>query len=245
MMTGITEKHIAGAKNNRKPAKVLKNMVAQFAATEPLRIEDMVLRTEGGWSARFERLTYKGCPTFNTKNKKNLDIEYIDMERNSFVREMYRLFKPKFNISLNTRFKSLCKYIAWLDMQGLTCINGDYFHNELIKKYMLQWGEWVQKGRYKINSWSAARALFSWILKEFNRHSDVNLLPNIKGQNKSTESYKGYDLETELKPTSKALFRGYIGLAKHLAAGTSPTFHPIYDEQLFNIYCSKNTLTTK
>ena len=220
--------------SRRKPVKVTGDMVISAASIEPLTIEQMTLKATNTTIAHFKRLKYNGCPKLTKKGLLDPKVEHIDMGRDGFARKMYYLFEPGFNSSLATHFSHLCKYIAWLDAKGYEAVKGDYFQQSLIKAYMGQWDTWVKQGKYKKGTWSLARAMLSALLKAQERHGEAKSLPVIKGIKKDTVSYEGIHVESELKPTAQALFRGFYGLAKHVKQGTVPKIHPLWDEERFN-----------
>lgn len=90
--------------NKRKAAKVTREMVAPMASVEPLTIENMVLKEDTGDRTHFKRLKYKGCPALSKKGELKESVQHIDMKRDYFVREIYRLFKPNFNITKKNIF---------------------------------------------------------------------------------------------------------------------------------------------
>ena len=225
--------------SRRKPAKVTSNMVTSVVSIELLTIEQMTLKAVNTTTTHFKRLKYKGCPKLTKKGQLDPKIEHIDMGRDDFVRKMYYLFKSGFNSTSATHFSNLCKYIAWVDLKGNKAAEVDYFQPALVKAYMEQWDTWVKQGKYKKGTWSLVRAMFSALLKAQERHGEAKHLPVIKGIKKDTVSYKGIHVESELKPTAQALFRGFYGLAKHVKQGTVPKVHPLWDEERFN----ENALT--
>lgn len=225
--------------NKRKAAKVTREMVAPMASVEPLTIENMVLKAKGATKAHFKRLKYKGCPGLSTKGLLKENTQYIDMRRDDFVREMYRLLKPNFNRTKKTYFDNLCNYICWLDSSPHE-VRGDYFANHLTKLSMEDWGTRVSQGKAAKGSWSIHRGMLSAVLKLLNRHADALRLTSITGIKASAKPHKTLHVESELKPTVKALFRGYIGLARHINSGTTPDINPLWDEALFNAQAEKH-----
>lgn len=225
--------------NKRKAAKVTREMVAPMASVEPLTIENMVLKANGTSKVHFKRLKYKGCPALSNKGLLKENTQYIDMKRDDFVREMYRLLKPNFNRSKKTYFDNLCKYIRWLDSSPHE-VKGDYFANNLTKLSMEDWGARVSQGKTSKGSWSLHKGMLSAVLKLLNRHADAARLAPITGAKASTKPHKTLHVESELKPTVKALFRGYIGLAKYVDNGATPDINPLWDETLFNAQAEKH-----
>jgi hypothetical protein len=230
-------------KSRRKPAKVQGETVISSANIHLLKVEEMVLKVNS-MRAHFKRLKYKGSPGLAKNGELNPDIEHVDMDRDAFVKQMYQLIEPNFNITWKNHFTQLCLYVRWLDSKGHSPINSDYFHNELTLNYMEQCNIWVRKGYYKFASWTSAKQMLSAILKELGRNSDAKRLPSIKGGSRDIEPYRGIHVESELKPSAKALFRGFYGLAEHLKKGTKPDIHPMYDEAIINEQAILNNWNT-
>jgi hypothetical protein len=220
--------------NKRKAVKPTRDMVAPIASIEPLTIEAMVLKAEGRTKAHFKRLKYNGCPNLSKQGEFAISTVCIDMKRDDFVRDMYRLFKPDFNVTSRTRFDELCVYIRWLDDKGHLAIEEGYFHNDLIKLYMEGWRDRVSLNKAAPASMNNAKQMLNFILKAKGRYADAKRLPPVIGAAKSTKSYKAIHVESELKPTVKILFRGFKGLAIHLEKNTTPKISPMWDDVLFN-----------
>jgi len=225
--------------NKRKAVKVTREMVAPVASVEPITIENMVLKAiekviDTRLLQHFKRLKYKGCPKLSKRGELKEPTQVIDMKRNAFVREMYRVLKSDFNRTKKKHFDNICIYISWLDNEPDIVVEGDYFASHLVKLYMEQFGNWVSQDKYSKGSWSIARGSISAVLKMLNRNAEAKLLPRIKGVRKGAKSSKTLHVESELKPTAKALFRGYKGFSKHIANGTTPDINPLWDEALFN-----------
>lgn len=225
--------------NKRKAVMPTREMVAPIASVEPLNIEAMVLKAEGAANKHFKRLKYKGCPALSKKGELEEPTRYINMKRDDFVRDMYRLLKTDFNRTKGTNFDNLCLYIGWLDDNEHQTIDGDYFHNNLIKLYMQDWGTRVAQNTASKGSWNTAKNMISFILKVLGRKEDAKRLPSIKGVKKSVKPHKAIHVESELKPTAKALFRGFNGLAMHLDNDSEPNINPLWDEVLFNDQADK------
>ena len=80
------------------------------------------------------------------------------------------------------------------------------------------------------SQFTCRKQTISWLLRQNNRRQDAKKLPSIKNDKTNTETL---DLETELKPTVKALFSAYFSLLNHFRAGSIPSKHPLYNESLF------------
>ncbi|SGY82690.1 hypothetical protein [Moritella viscosa] len=227
--------------SRRKALTVNKDSVVPRANAEPLAISDLVLTCEKG-KIHFKRLQYFDCPALTKKGELNPKLEYKNMKRDELARLMYRTLKPDFRITSFNYAHELFKYIGWLDNEGHTPIEDDYFHNDLIDLYMTFGGEKVSKGANK-GSWSCAKNAFSWILKAFNRTADAHRLPSIKGIGKETEKTQGLDVLSELKPLLRAYFRAFVAFKGHIEEGSTPTIHPIFNGELFEIQVKLNEWT--
>lgn len=230
-------------RNKRKSLKISSDLVTSTASIELIAIEEMVLRCYSR-VAHFKRLKYKGCPHLTKRGEFKPDTAYVDMHRDMFVRQIYRLFKSNFNITWGGHFGCLCSYIKWLDDNELMAIEGDYFHADLIRIYMEQWGDWVKKDRTK-GGWTVVKGMFSALLKSLNRGAEAKILPSIKGALEERIPYKGLHVESELKPVSKTLFRAFHEFKKHQENGTSPKINPIFDEALFNEQAKRKAWTER
>ncbi|CAK1917764.1 Core-binding (CB) domain-containing protein [Vibrio crassostreae] len=203
---------------------------------EPLRLESLILRTDK-YTSYFDQLNYRFAPNYSNKGngQKRNNVEYAPMGRESFVREMYKLFEPKWGLTTQKYLVELRKYIRWLDESDLTDINDDYFHPELYTAYMQYYQGQVNRGERKKSSWGKARSMLTFILKEKGREHEAKVkLPKIKGTKKNTDSHKGIDLKEEFRPLIKVFFSAFAKFVKHLKEGSSPNVHPFWNESLFN-----------
>ena len=175
--------------SKRKALTLDQNFIIQGAMLEPLDIQDLVLSCDKG-KAHFQRLRYFGCPTLTSLGELDPSKDYINMRRDEFVRSMYHLFRPNFNITRKSNFELLTAYIRWLDEKQYSPIDGDYFHNLLIDAYMTHWGELVAGGAPK-HSWSRAKHGISFVLKQLNRTADARKLPSIRGVKKEARKTQG------------------------------------------------------
>ncbi|MFV8454517.1 hypothetical protein ACNO5M_05410 [Vibrio owensii] len=223
--------------SRRKPIVVDDDIFGQREArVEQLRLETLILRTDK-YTSYFEQLNYRFAPNYSNKGdgQKRKNVEYVPMGRESFVREMYRLFEPKWGLTSQKYLVELRKYIRWIDENNLTAINGDYFHPDLYTEYMQHYQNRVNRGEYKKSSWGKARSMVKFILKEKGRDHEAKVqLPEIKGTKKNTDSHKGIDLKEEFRPLIKVFFSAFVKFSKHLKEGSRPDIHPFWNESLFN-----------
>jgi hypothetical protein len=231
--------------NKRKALKVTKEMVAPLASVEPLAVNDLILMTEGRTRCYFKRLKYKGCPILSIKGELKESTRCKDMERDMFVRDMYRLFEPSFNSTSAGYFSGLVSYIRWVDSDDniVTVEENNYFNNELINAYLKYRSVRVKTNKGTKFEWARAKNTISFILKKLNRALDAKNLPSIPDLKTATKGYGSLHIESELKPTLKTLMRGFKGLAAHFEAGTKPNIHPLFDKTLFNKQAERLSLS--
>ncbi|EGQ9862995.1 hypothetical protein RGL59_004714 [Vibrio parahaemolyticus] len=236
-------------KNNRKSLVVDNDVFGQTqTSVEPLAIKEMILECTRGKSY-LEQLCYRHVPNFNNKGRKCSKTNYTSMNRDPFVRQMYRLFEPVFNNSRKGDFDLLKHYIRWLDATEHTAIDGDFFHPKLVDGYMAHWGEKVTKGAKKA-SWAKAKNMLSFLLKAQGRYTEAANLPVIIGARKDTKSHEGIEVTEEFRPLIKHYLKAFSVFSQHVHDGTKPEIHPLWDEALFNQQaklqsCSKQVLGSR
>ncbi len=203
----------------------------ESASIEPILIKGLVLKVDGKPKCYFEQLGYFGCPNFSKQGKKIDSVEYVSMERDDFVRYMYRLMEPNFNITIHNRFVLLKQYIRWLDELNLKPIDGDYFHKDLTHKYMEHWKTRVDCGASR-GTWSEVRLMLSWVLKAQGRKGDADSLTSVTDKRKGRKSFEGIDLVDEYRPLLKAFLKAYKEFEKCFKEGHLPTIHPLWNEDV-------------
>ncbi|OKY25999.1 hypothetical protein BI291_13845 [Thalassotalea sp. PP2-459] len=222
-------------KGKRKELAPIRDNVAPRATVNPIHIIDMNIAVPGRGKMYFKRFKYKGCPVLDNQTadfKKGALL--VDMKRNDLIRNLYQLMSKDTNQTTYSHFCGVINYIRWLDGFGLKAIKGDWFHMDLINEYMKWFSEECALNRKQKTSWSADKKALSWVLKQLNRSLDAKSLPSVKGATVGNNSYQAHDLETELKPLAKSLFKAYKSLLKHFKESTLPERHPLYDEELLN-----------
>ncbi|MEZ8580597.1 hypothetical protein AB6D24_12225, partial [Vibrio splendidus] len=115
--------------SRRKPLQVDDIFDDEESTVETLRIEDMILKCT--YTCRFIQLNFKNAPNFNQAGNKIKGVDYIPMGREAFVRQVYKIMKPDFNTTKQTRFRGLKYYLRWLDERNLTAVDGNFFHKVL------------------------------------------------------------------------------------------------------------------
>jgi hypothetical protein len=222
-------------KSKRKPVLPSKNLINRTASLHQLHIEDMCLSAGKHRNVYFKRLRYFGCPELQ-RGTVNFpaNITLTNMNRDSFIREIYELLAPDFNITKFNTFGVVLKYLAWLDTSGIAVKDGKYLSKTLIAEYMNQWGDWFKKGRYSQGSWRCVVSAFRWILEQKEMLDSAKALPVLRDSRNSIKGHKALNLEGELKPVAKALIKAFNELVGHFVNDTNPRIHPLFDEALFN-----------
>jgi len=219
-------------------------MVQRHFDVEPLRIEDMVINILGKGTCYFKRLKYKGCPKL-TRGKEEFKegVELIDAGRDDFIRNCYKLMSTEPTEETRANFYQLIKYLNWIDSKELLAIPKEgYLAGSLIKAYMEWCGNQAKLGNFNKDNFNRRKKCISWFLRQTNRSQEASKLPSIKGIKIGTKSHQPLDLESELKPVVKALFRAYRALLNHFNKGTYPDRHPSYDKELVESEAVKRKL---
>lgn len=216
--------------NKRKALSPTRELIAPKAKVEPIGINDMVLAVEGYDKCFFNRLKYKGCPPLNNKWKVIRADELIDMNRDDFIRELYHLLTQNPNVTMRNHFHCILRYCEWFDAEERTPIGNDYLHIDLIDAYMSWAVRQVKLGMLTKSAFGRRKLTISWLLKQYGRVQEARRLPSISGEGMSINPTRAFNLESELKPTVRALFKAYKSLSKHYNAGTIPEVHPLFDE---------------
>lgn len=233
--------------SKRKALQPSESMVRHSGSVEPLRIEDMVIVTSTN-TLYFKRLKYIGCPKLSNGDfgksipKFKEGVELIDAKRDDFIRECYQLIKGGSISSAYAYFSGLVYYLVWVDDSDVVIPEDGHLAWELIDKYMNWCEQQYRLGLLTHSPFGTRRRAISWLLRQNNRRHDAKKLPSIKRGKTNTETL---DLETELKPTVKALFSAYFSLLKHFRAGSIPSKHPLYDESLIEQEAKKQGATWK
>lgn len=148
------EKTSLSSSSRRKALKPIKRVSHRSNSIDVLRVDDMRLSVEGAPTAYFKRLKYKGCPPLaRGANAGALDPkhQYINMNRDKFVRTMYRLFEPVSNVTwLKGHMYELIKYVRWLDENSIDLVEEDYFPINVLNEYLDCLEEQVQSGAKKL-----------------------------------------------------------------------------------------------
>lgn len=216
-----------------------------ISSVEPLSADDLILKFDGVSKNYFKRLRYHGCPPLTRGAYPGLLCEktvYRNMDRDDFVRSVYRLFKANYNKNWATCvYNQLILYVRWLDNNNQTPMDGDYFNSLLIHSYLKQLFIQVRHTSTTSRLTSAKQAL-ACILRAQGRDADARTLQKCEIR---FDSFKGVDVNSELRPIAKALMTAYNVLVKHVLNGTIPDIHPLFDQERFNTYVDQRRLTPK
>jgi hypothetical protein len=227
--------------SKRKPLSPSRELKA--ASMEVLRIEDMVLEVAlEKQYFYFYRFKYKGVPNLRTLGKKEFVFNtiLIDMNRDFFIREIFNLVKDEFTNTSCGYVKKLVVYFRYLDENKLFAINGDYFHPDLTHSCITSLNKLAEKGINETVPGNVRKSLV-FFLKKLDRQKEARDLP--KNHVKNQSDIRSYDLNLEMKPIAKLLFKGYGAFSKCLKLETYPTIHPFYDEAMLRKVAEEKNLT--
>lgn len=233
----------------RKPAVLNADFFEGKATVEPVEFESLILRTNNS-AAYFEQLNFKFVPSFAggkyaVPGSKIKGVEYIPMDRENFVRDMYRILNLNWNVTKKRHFDHIKLYVRWLDQNDLGPIEGDYFHPHLYRAYMKHYLSLVNKGEISKGTWSKAKHTLNFVLRAKARESEIKHIMVIKGVNKSSNSFKGIDLKDELQPLIRLFLFSFKQFCDHWEQGTIPRAHPFYNEERQNRIAEQEGWDTK
>ena len=218
----------------RKSAKiqsdelVVKDNVTQISEVDLDKLEINF----NGQIARFRRLRYKNCPQMVISRTKGTFIdkeELIFMDRDQFVKEMYKAF-GSYSTKSQTgygRFCFLCSYVSFWDEQlKLTTFS----ENEVLEYFKLRESE-VTKGEINKNTLVKERQHLKSILKELGKSNIAAQIPKIFGRRKAAKPTKAIP-DKEYTDLGHKLLSSYKKYVEHILAGKPPLICPIFDERL-------------
>lgn len=222
-------------KNKSKSVFLENDFYDQPSATVvPLHLSQLKLKLNGVTS-HIDQLLYKGVPNYSKKGTQINGVDYVPVvEREAFTREAYRIFKAGFNSTRKTHFDHLKIYIRWLDDACISPIDGDYFHMDLCHAYMKYHQKKCNRGEEKLSTWAKAKAMLSFMLKSNLRHNDAKILGTVAGVKKNTDSHKGIDADSELKPLVRRFIAAFGQFRKSFGDGVRLDIHPLWHEELFS-----------
>jgi len=220
--------------NRRKALAPTRELVVPKANVEPIDINCMVIAISGYDTCHLKRLKYKGCPPLTTRGEIRKDIELVNMNRDDFIRDFYRLLNDNPNVTTCSYFRNVLQYIKWLDGKGLGPIGNDYFHWDLVDAYMSWCASQSKLGLLTKSTWRVRKKSIAWVLRQKGRARDAKQLRKIIGGSSTSFPHKSFDIESEFKPVVRALFKAFNSLNKHYKYGTKPERHPLYDEVMVN-----------
>lgn len=227
----------------RKP--LLPSKKLKTASVQPLRIEDMVLEVPLDKQIfYFYRFKYKNVPNISTLKSGEflLNTILIDMNRDFFIREIFNFVKDNFTITVCGYVKKLVIYLRHLDANELSPINGDYFHPELTYSCMNSLNKLAKQGINETVPGNVRKSLV-FFLKKLEMPKEARDLP--QNHVKNCSDIRSYDLEFEMKPIAKLLFKGTSEFSKHLKSGTHPKYHPFWDEGMLHKMNEEKKITPR
>lgn len=221
-------------KGRRRTTIPMDNIIPKASVTS-LRFEDMVIGNGKGINRYFNRLRYKGVPTV-----KQIEIgNEIHAGRDEVVRWLYDLFiEQNQDNSLISYFTGLVTYFRYIDDSGY---QGEAFDNGIMSICIKYYNMQRLKGKEVSKAIEIKKSL-SWLLGLSQRGSDARKLPKVKASEPSKVQV-AFHVETELKPISKILVKGFRCFMSHIKANTYPDMHPMYIEALLEERCKKNNWT--
>lgn len=221
------------------------------SAVESLRIENMVIYVPGAANLYFKRLKYKYCPPLKKGTFGKVpptfsqEVELIDAGRDDFIRLCYQLLGDINTRSAATLFYRLIKYLVWIDNEKQFIPEKEYLAWTHIDAYMNWCAQQSKLGQMTLYDFTDRKKLISFFLRQLNRCDEAKRLPSIKGLKEHCAKRKTIDLESELKPTAKALFKAYFALLEHFKNGSTPKKHPLYDKDVIEQYARKKGISSK
>lgn len=220
--------------NKRKPLTPSTGILSSKAKVAPIWVEDLVIYVPGYSNCYFKRLKYKGCPVLTPQKEFARGVELIEKNRDNLIRDLYHLLNNKPNVTTFNRFHSFIRYVKWIDEESGKKDIDDYFHFTLIDEFMVWCAKQNKLGLLSRDVYGRIKTDICWLLKQKGREEDVDKLPTVQSYHAENKGHKALDIESELKPTVRALFRAFRVLIKHYHDGTVPDKHPLYDEKLVN-----------
>ncbi|WP_434938104.1 hypothetical protein ACRWQN_12675 [Shewanella sp. HL-SH8] len=217
----------------RKRVNLETTIRSKTASIDILNIEDMACFNKIGGQFEFKRLRYRGVPTTIATGKRKGEFKATELtlaNRDDFIRSVYKI-KPDspcstFHSHIKVGLVSYLRYIDEFSPQSSPFSLDEM--NRCIKHFNQLTLQGITTSRA-----SRVHAALSIILKGFGRSHDAEklaLVPHYQASGKQC----AYDIETELKPVSRLLIKGYLELIEHIKNDTHPEVHPFFDEHLFN-----------
>ncbi|PKH88367.1 hypothetical protein [Colwellia sp. Bg11-28] len=225
----------------RKVSKVVRTQ--NHAKVEPLSIENMVLTNREGCRFHMKRLKYRGVPTLicsgRGKNYFKDSNNLVKAHRESVVRELYRLMPHSGSLCDSTAFQNLrtgiVTYFKYLDEYKTNLIP---FNNDSMNGCIKHFNKLKLEGVTPSNA-SKVRSALVYFLKLMGRTQHALKLTSVT-RNEPSGNQIAFHIETELKPISKILIRGYKALIAHIKGNTLPIVHPFFDENLLRKMAETN-----
>jgi hypothetical protein len=176
-----------------------------------------------GEIARFERLRYLGCPTYYAREDKS---SLVLLNRDSFVNEMFELFKGYDNTSKTGygRFCFLCSYIKYWDEKGEVV---DFSQEQVIAFYNHR-NDMVLLGKINKTTLVKEKQHLVSILNELGKEYIAQQIPKIKNRRSAavpTKAIADKDYGT-IGLKLMAAYHKYVGCFFN---GIPPITCPLFD----------------
>ncbi len=217
----------------RKRVNLETTITLKKASIDILNIDDMACLNKTGGKFEFKRLRYRGVPTTIATGKRKGEFkatELILANRDDFIRAVYKLMPDSPSCTFHSHIKvGLVSYLRYIDEYSPQSMP---FSLDEMNKCIKHFNQLALQGVTTSRA-SRVRAALSIILKGFNRTHDAEKLALVSNYQASGKQC-AYDIETELKPVSRLLIKGYLELIQHIKNDTHPEVHPFFDEDLFN-----------
>lgn len=211
----------------------------KIAPVEPLHFKDMICFDKGGRAFNFKRFRYRGVPVTIATGKRKGEFKESDLilaNRDDFIREIYLLKPVQPCCTFQSHFKGgIVFYLRYIDEFEP---ESSPFSLDVMSRCVKYFNGLTLQGIERSKA-SRIRAALSFVLKGFNRTSDISKLTPVSNYESSGKQC-AYDIELELKPLSRLLIKGHLTLVKHINNETHPDIHPFYDEKLFNAMAEKS-----
>ena len=210
-------------KKNKRKTKQVDDTVHALTNVYPISVEDLVIRTRnGGISLHFKRFRYKGCPKLQAFGVLSKNIEYINMNRDSFVIDMYKLLVNETDAIKENTFKYLTHYVRLLDERDMNMV----FNEETVMWYFDFQKKRVLTGEIKSGTLASARQFLAYILKALGMSALSRQLPTLARTKVALTQTLSDEQLTEI---GKKLYFGYNAYCQHILNGTEPKICPFYE----------------
>lgn len=211
-------------KKNKRKNKVVESISNPLVNVTPLLVKNLVIRMKNGSiNLYFKRLQYRGCPKLLAYGAFSKNIKYINMDRDNFVIEMYKLLVNETDAIKENTFKYLTQFVRALDENAMDIV----FNEETVMWFFNLQRARVLKGEIKNSTLSCVRQFLAYMLKNLGMSTLSRKLPKLgRAQVALTQTLS----DQQLTEISKKLYFGYNAYSKHILNGTEPQICPFYED---------------